>query len=248
MLLTVLCAARPAWSEDVSFTIGVKAWANEWTSWAPVPGGGGNGVRIIESVSANTRVAPIPQASLRWGNWLVATSYFAQTDYSLGGLVNPGIGELEKLPASRKEFDANFGYYVLPGLAVTVGYKKIDQDFEAARYQWTGPTVGLTAAAPLKGHLAFFGTAAYGRLTMNASTPDDAGRSSFKADYILSELGLAYGVGTPLSHLSLSMTLSYRAQLVSTREFHVSTGFGGYTAVDVHDSTYGPALGILARF
>jgi hypothetical protein len=186
-------ATGGAWAADWSdllVTVGAKAWANEWTSWTPVPGGGDAGVQVIESVSANTHVAAIPQASVRYGDWLVAGSYFANTTYSLGGVVNAGSGLLESLNTSRKEFDGNVGYYILPSLAVTAGYKQIEQDFGIDHYKWSGPTVGLAASAPLKGSLGLYGTFAYGRLSMKASVADVTGRDSFNADYLLGELGL----------------------------------------------------------
>lgn len=241
-------ATTPAHSTELDLTVGAKIWANEWTSWAPTPAGGSNGVRVIESVSADTQTAVIPQASLRYGDWIAAASYFTNTNYSLGGLVNPSLGTLEQLPAKRKEVDGNVGYYLLPSMALTLGYKEIDQNFESTHYKWTGPTVGITASAPIKGSFGFFGTLAYGRLTLKASVPDDAGRSSFHADYVLSEAGLSYGFATPLSGLAITLTASYRAQFVGTREYQVATGLGGYAAVDLHDMTYGPVVSVLARF
>jgi hypothetical protein len=238
---------RAADFSDVQLNLGVKGWFNEWTSWDPVSTGNGT-IKVIESVASNTHDSVIPQASVRYGKWLVTGSYFLKTDYTLGGLIDPSTGTLTALSASRKELDGNFGYSVLPGLIATLGYKQIEQDFGASAYKWTGPTVGLTASAPLAGALAFYGTFAYGRLNLNSSTPDDAEHTSFHADYELGELGLAYGVSTPLPHLSFSVTAGYRIQVVSTRKFDLSTGFGGYEPVDVHDITQGPAITIFARF
>jgi hypothetical protein len=250
-LTAALCVAPAARAEDSStgpqFALGAKLWPNEWTSWDPVSTGH-NTIRVVESIASNTHLAVIPQASVRYGNWLAAASYFANTDYSLGGRVDPATGTLSALTAARKEIDGNVGYYVLPGMALTLGYKQIEQNFGSNRYKWTGPTAGVAASAPLQGRLALYGTFAYGRLKLNASTPDDAGNDRFNADYLLGELGLSYNVSTPLQHLAFSLTAGYRAQIVSTRRFDVSTGFGGYVPVDLHDVTYGPSVSLLARF
>jgi hypothetical protein len=231
---------------EAQFAVGIKTWANEWTSWDPIPSGH-NTIRIIESVGSSTHWSVIPQASVRYGNWLAAASYFVNSDYTLGGRVDPSIGTVGALSASRHEVDGNVGYYVLQGLAVTLGYKQIEQKFGPDRYKWTGPTVGLAASAPMQGALSLYGTFAYGRLQLNASTSDDSGESTFHSDYLLGEVGLSYGFNTPL-HTSLSIIAGYRVQSVSTRRFNVSTGFSGYAPVDVHDTTQGPVVSVLARF
>jgi hypothetical protein len=240
-------ARSEAGADDLQFTVGAKTWANEWTSWEPV-GTGHNTIRVLESIAADTHWAVIPQASLRYQNWLVSASYFANTDYSLGGSIEPSTGQLTALKAARKEVDGNVGYYLLPSLALTLGYKQITQNFGTNSYEWKGPTVGVAGGASLHGALALYDTFAYGRLRLTASAPDDAGGNHFNADYILGELGLSYGINTPLSHLSFSVTAGYRAQFVGTRKFALSTGFGGYRYVDLHDFTYGPAISVLARF
>jgi len=205
---------------SLQLAVGAKVWANEWSSWEPV-GTGHNTIRVVESIASNTHIAVIPQASVRYGDWLATASYFVSTSYSLGGSIEPSTGTLSALAARRKEVDGNIGYYILPGLAATVGYKQIEQDFGVNPYKWTGPTVGLAGGAPLKGALALYGSFAYGRLKLKASLPDDAGGTRFNADYILGELGLSYGINTPLPRLSFSVTLGYRAQLVSTRKFQL---------------------------
>jgi hypothetical protein len=248
-LIAQALAIQVAWSDDLQFTIGAKVWANEWSSWSPTDSRNNNTTfQTIQSIASNTHVAVIPQVSARYENFLATASYFYDTTYSLGGDINSTTAELSALSASRKEFDGNIGYYILPSLAVTVGYKQIEQDFTPLLYKWAGPTVGLAGSASLRGSFGMYGTFAYGRLRLTAPVPDAAGDTHLDADYILGELGLSYGVGTPLSHLSFSVTAGYRAQIVSTRKYAVYTGFSGYAPVDVHDVTYGPAVSVLARF
>jgi|HubBroStandDraft_1064217.scaffolds.fasta_scaffold37219_2 hypothetical protein len=248
--LAVLIVSFSASAEELQLTVGAKVWANEWTSWTPVPITGT--IDLIQSISSDTHFSVIPQASLRYGNWLAAGSYFTDTNYSLGGYVNPSSGQLSSLSPSREEIDGNVGYYVLPGLALTVGYKQIQQDFHTANqaqlYKWTGPTLGAASSASLWGPLGMYGTFAYGRLDLHASVTDAGGNTRFNADYFLAELGFSCGMNTGMSRLSISATLGYRVQVVSTREFDVGTGFGGYRPVDLHDITQGPAISLLARF
>lgn len=246
-LLAIAVGVPGARAADLDFTIGAKLWANEWSSWQPTPTGT-NTIDVVESIAANTTLAPILQGSVTYKRWLLTASYFTTTDYSLGGSVNPVTGNLGSLSASRTEVDANVGYFIAPGFAATIGYKHIEQRFAGAPYSWSGPTVGLSAGAPVYQALAIYATFAYGRLTLSAPSPDAAGSTSFDADYFLGELGLSYGFDTPLSSLSLTATLGYRIQIVATRGYAISTGFDGYEPVDLHDVTYGPALGLSGRF
>jgi hypothetical protein len=255
-VVAAVMMTRPALADDLQVLVGAKLWANEWTSWTPVQTSTAP-IDVIQSISSNSHVAVIPQISAFYDRWLVAASYFVGTDYSLGGDINPVTpGQLSALIATRKEADANLGYYIFPSLALTVGYKQIQQDFvhiaNPEYYKWTGPTVGVTASAPLQGTpISMYGTFAYGRLGLHASSADFStppGHHYFNADYVLGELGVSYAIRTPLRGLSFSMTLGYRAQIVSTRKFDVATGFGGFQPVDLHDVTQGPAFSLLARF
>jgi hypothetical protein len=246
---TCSCNAVLASNDDTSpeFSVGVKTWATQWSSWAPVPSGH-NTITVVESVGSVTRVAVIPQVSMLYDHWLAAASYFVKENYSLEGRVDPTTGTIGALSAHRWEADGNIGYYLIPGFAVTVGYKQIDQAFGSNDYTWRGPTIGAVASVPLRGPLGFYGTFAYGRLRLTASTPDAAGDTSFNADYLLGELGLSYTVWPKDPRFSFSANVGFRAQQVSTRRFAVSTGFGGTAPVDVYDTTTGPVVSVIARF
>jgi hypothetical protein len=247
-LLALASGTHNAWSEDLDFTIGVKLWAAEWSSWQPVQAGNSSNISLVQSIAANTTIAPIIQGSLRYGRWITAASYFIDTSYSLGGSIDTGTGVLRTLPASRHEVDANVGYFLVPGFAATLGYKQIEQNFGGSPYKWSGPTVGLSGGAPVYRSLSMYATFAYGHLNLSAPVPDASGSTSGSADYILGELGLSYGFDTPLRPLSLTVTLGYRIQIVSTRSFAVGAGLYGSEPVDIHDVTYGPAIGVSGRF
>jgi hypothetical protein len=246
-LLALACGTPCAWSADLDFTVGTKLWAAEWSSWDPVPTGSG-GVSVVESVAANTTLAPIVQGSVRYGHWLAAASYFVTTSYDLGGAIDPHQGTLSALAASRKEVDVNAGYFLASGFAATLGYKQIDQSFGGNPYKWSGPTVGLSGGAPVYDALSMYSTFAYGRLSVSAPATASSVSSGAHADYFLGELGVSYGFDTPLSGLSLSVTLGYRIQIVGTRALGITTGPASHTGVDVHDVTYGPAIGVAGRF
>jgi hypothetical protein len=246
-LLGNLSGVRNARCQDLDFTVGTKLWAAEWSSWQPVQAGAG-GVYVVQSIAANTTIAPIIQGSLSYRRWLVTASYLANTSFDLGGAIDPGTGTLGAVPASRHEVDVNVGYFLTAGFAATLGYKQVEQNFGGDPYRWTGPTLGLSGGAPVYDRLSLYATFAYGRLQLSAPEPDASGSKGGHADYFLGELGLSYGFDTPLRPLSVTLTVGYRAQIVSTRSFAISTGSSSYAPVDVHDVTYGPAIGVAGRF
>lgn len=262
LLITSSLLTSPARADEgssVQVTVGAKTWDTQWTSWDTVPARSlatGAPVTVVQPVSNNNHFAVIPQIGLRYGDWLGSASYFGQTSYDLSGAIDPESGKSLPISASRWEFDANAGYYILPSVALTVGYKQIQQTFGPSSkapeaFRWKGPTVGLSASSVLRSRLGMYATVGVGflRLKVNQELHDAAGKTSFDALYTLGEAGLSYSVPTPLSSLSFTMTLGYRVQLVTTESYSLNNGFSnGRTQVDVHDTTHGPALTLVARW
>src|SRR6266478_3102105 len=153
-LFQVPALAAEGTGEGFSVTVGTKVWVNEWSSWSNPTIGGQAAVVPIDS---STKVSLIPVVSLRFRDFYASFSTLLNTSYTLSGQAQNSID------ASRKEFDANVGYYVLPGVGVSVGFKSLSQTFGASNYRWRGPTIGASATAPIRG-----GTAAYGALGESA--------------------------------------------------------------------------------
>jgi len=250
-----------AWADDqpsAQFTLGAKVWDTQWTSWDTVPTRSvvtGGPVSVIEPVSTNNHVAVIPQVSVRYGDFLGSVSYLVNTTYSLTGAYDPASGAPLPISALRRELDANVGYYLLPGVAVTVGYKEIEQTFgpnstAPELFKWTGPTIGISASAPLRSHFGLYGTVGVGflKLRVDQQLSDAVGNTSFNALYTLGEAGISYSVPTS-TKLSFTVTAGYRAQIVTTKDYALNNGFSnGYNSVDVHDTTQGPALTFIGRY
>jgi len=235
--------------EDIHLTAGLKTWLSNWTSWGvdqTVYNGASFGT--ISPLDGGASTSVIPQLSLRYGTWLLSTSYMTSTSYDLSS-AQP-VGPLRNVRASRREVDGNVGYYVIPELAVTVGYKKLDQDV-GGTFSWSGPTVGLTGSAPmgLTG-LGAYGTLGYGvfRLNAPASSADANGRTQFNASYLNAELGLAYSFRE-----RFTVTLGYRSQTVRTSGYALGSvsltnpaPAQPYAATQLTDFTQGPTLGLAA--
>lgn len=252
------------WSKDFAVSIGTKLWINEWTTWNnPVtlddnaPGAADDVLlaNVTSHTSDNWEVVPIPVASVRWKNLFVSASYFADTNYNFDTIPD----------AEREEFDVAAGYYVLPPyLALTAGYKYINQKFGTADFDFDGPTIGFVAAVPVKYGFSLYTNFGYGFLEVDsatfARTDEDFGGSlgplpNFALDddressYWLVEAGVAwtYNMKEVVPHLLLNaatVTLGYRHQQVETE----GVGAPFNNDDDGIDTTRGVALGVNLTF
>ena len=261
LFLQVPAVAAEGTGEGFSVTFGTKVWVNEWSSWSTPTIGGQPAVAPVDS---STKVSLIPVVNLRFRDFYASFSTLLNTTYTLSGQCNQFSTFCIQNPsdASRKEFDANVGYYVLPGLGVSVGYKSLSQGFAAnqaagipsADYRWTGPTIGATLTAPIQGGFAGYGALGGGffKISLPAGDANSAVNGDLNAIYTVGEIGLAYGAaGIPrIAVTSTAFTLGYRFQDVRTKDYKVraATGTSANGSTDVSDVTQGPALGFLLRF
>ncbi len=178
--------------------------------------------RYIGSVTSDSTFAMIPSLSARYKDWLVSASYFKQS-YTLPDTsydvirpyvspMNPG-GSNTSTTAShttdREEYDINVGYYFLPGVAVSLGYKSIKLS-HSYTYQWIGaaakpgaydvtyktPIIGIQASSQLGGSSFYLygnGAISIGNSltredTSNLVTPTSDG------SYSAAELGVGYAI------------------------------------------------------
>jgi hypothetical protein len=223
LVVLALCSAGTALAQDagLSVSVGARAWYTEWTTFSYFVQ---NDVNLaLTQVSADNKLVLMPIVSLRYGDFFGSLSAFPSTRFSFAD------GD----SATRKEFDVNFGYAVVPGLALTLGYKKVSQGGSAGRYRPAGPVAGLSANAPLGGALSVYGSLGLGRLKTPSGDAID-----FKADYRLTELGLAYTLGGDRPRWTF--TGGYRIQVMSSKD-----AFGSQ---DGRDTTQGFTFGAIATF
>ena len=251
-VFALACTAMPANAEESSqrsewaLTAGVKLWETTWESWIVVPTVFNRASRdVVETINSSTELAAIPQASVRYGNWLVSASGLISTGYTL----KPSWGG--SLAASRNEIDGNVGYYLLPGLALTAGYKQIEQKF-GGTYKWHGPTLGLSGTGPLGSGFSVYGSVGVGYMDADLPFADGGGRDSLKANYYLGEAGIAYSIGS-IGKLarSLNVTLGYRSQTLTTKGYGLAdtnTSPPVINRQDVHDTTQGATFSVIAVF
>jgi hypothetical protein len=229
LIVVLVCMTGAAQAQESNFdiSVGLKPWRTQWTTF------GYNiddfGTLFLTQLPAKDKTVFIPLLSARYRDFVASISGFAPTDF-----------ELPDGAATRKEFDANVGWLFTPGVAATIGYKKVGQTGAAFTYNLTGPTVGLSATAPVRGAFSLYGTLGLGRMK---STGDST--VEFDADYQLSEVGFAYTLALGGIPRALTFTLGYRMQTWQSKEALVVQGD---RTVDAHDVTQGLTLGLVARF
>jgi hypothetical protein len=236
-------SARALDYDDLSVTVGLKAWASTWETWRPQNLFFSTGaLQVGEPVESSTRFALTPSLSIRYDKFLLSASYLAPETYPLSGAL-----DTNSLSGRRTELDISGGYYLLPGLGLTLGYKDIQQDYGQGAFKWTGPTAGMTGSAPLGSNWALYGSYAFGllKLKVPADSHDANGNTSFDATYSVGELGIAYGFGVGRFLKSMRFTAGYRAQLLSTRGYAL---INRPTTPTEHDYTQGPTIGVSGSF
>ena len=239
-----------AQSDGLQVTLGLKLWANTWES-PFLNDDPTSGTNLIASANDSLKVAPIPSLSVRYGNVVFSAGYFAKTDYdfsTFSDMVNLGCcgptAVTQVSSAEREEWDFNLGYFVTPQIAVTVGYKKIDQTYTStfsapgvifaspttSTTKNTATTIGLLAFAPLGESFALYGNFAYGPAKSKFE-----GGESLSGTYRSTELGIAHPLG------GATVSLGYKIQILDVET-------KGALPQRARDSTNGVILGVSYTF
>ncbi|NJD06541.1 MAG: hypothetical protein FIA97_08575 [Methylococcaceae bacterium] len=259
-------------TKDFTLAVGTKVWINGWSTWRSlklnIPGFPqfiDKGVNI-QSVTAksSSAVSPIPSLTARYKDFFLTGSYLAETDYEfsdqsqlysidlrpLTGRVDP-VGLKYGMSGSRREWDVSLGYQIIPYLAVTAGYKEIEQSFKIDSCQgvlmnltdvfdcrgdfpgktkvtYAGPTIGLSGAAPIGHGFGLYGNFTYGWLGANfrsssASQFNDLAQVN-NVDYYVGELGLTYShlLRDMPVYMPLSAATAYAGYRYQSYESHLS--------------------------
>jgi hypothetical protein len=208
----------------LSFTLGLRAWATEWTTFSY---SGDPANLVLTQSPAKNSLLVMPVLGVRYGDFVGSVSMMPSTRFDFGAF-----------SSTRREWDLNLGYTFLPGLTATLGYKyKLHRD-ASFRYEPKGPLVGLNANAQINGPLSMYGIVALGKL----KTSDKGGSNvvKFKADYRLSEVGLAYALDIGRTSPRLSLTAGWRTQTLSSKD--------ALPSQDGLDTTQGLTLGLVSTF
>ena len=263
-------ASAGANRKDFMVAVGAKVWLTEWNTWrTPKFQGGseftsGSNVSTLTSTS-NSEPSVIPSLTARYKDFFFSGSYLSQTDYDFNEQstitdfldptdnINKAITTKYKLSGSRKEWDVTLGYQILPYLAVTAGYKEIQQKFHqnacsfsfgsgsplscpsdllSLSATYAGPTIGISGAAPIGRGFGMYGNFTYGWLGANARLHnvrnDILGNQGEvdDVDYYVGELGFTYThllKDLPV-YMPLSSATAYAGYRYQTYESEVKGG------------------------
>ncbi len=241
----------PDW-KDVHATVGLRLWQTEWTTWA-------NSSEPNAYVTGGLKRTVIPLVSVRYRNFFVSGSTVLKATFDFPPVTTFNVdfprqtNVIDPFSFSRKEYDVNLGYFIVPDrLAVSVGWKNIK--FSNARYakEVKGPTVGLSATAPIAAYLSVYGNLAYGIPKVKDTDPQ-TGQSGLlfrdaRGRYLLTE----FGVAVPLGHFAdaltgATLTAGYRYQRVSVYPNGDPTAIV-FANVSTYDLTQGPVIGVSMTF
>jgi hypothetical protein len=244
--LTLAAAATAAQAQEsnLNIVIGAKFWYADWTTWftADTPNDPPAGApatysrEIVQQVAAKSKLISIPQISIRYGDFIGSVSAALKSTQEFS---EPGLS----YRFEREEIDANLGYYLTPGLAATVGFKKFSQSVPggATFYEVSGPTFGLSGSAQLSGGFSMYGALGLGRLTLK-------GVQDAKSTYSLSEVGLAYTIPTGRLLKAISLTAGYRNQVLVAKDLSLTDTQNNTVKQDARDVTQGLTFGLVAVF
>lgn len=227
LLVTAIALAATAFAHAQqaapTVSVGLRAWHTQWDTFSYDTNQFGD--PVVTQAPARDKLVLLPVLSMRWRDFTGSISLYPSTDHDFVS------GER----GTRKEFDVNVGYFVTPGVALTLGYKKVEQGGSSGVYALSGPVAGVSGTAPLGRDLALYGSFGMGWMKSTASST-----VKFDADYRLSEFGAAYTLPTSTFVKAVTFTLGYRTQVLTSKNATASQ--------DGRDLTQGFTFGALASF
>jgi len=209
---------------DLSLSVGVKTWNTEWHGNNLVRVGSSN---LLTHMDSQSVLAVIPFVAIKFKDYGLSMSAMTPTSYSTTDGLSVGT-------TSRREYDINAIYYVIPGVSVSTGYKSIAW----SGVEVTGYTVASSFSAPINERLGIYGTGGIGKTTNKY--PEQG--SSFSSEYSLVEAGVSYSFGK-LGNFSKStaVTAGFRTQRIRVPISTLGSG-------NADDNTSGMTLAAILSF
>jgi len=240
LLLSATSHAQEAAPAPV-FTIGAKVWNASWLSYLPAAyaGFGANGQPalgdVVNATEGSRSTSVLPLVGVRYGKFIASGSYGRFTsDFNL--LNSPVATPSGTLLTSRsdhfvrKESDLTLGYFVLPQVALTLGYKHAKERRDSrtglspqraplSDTRANGVLLGAVASFPIQGALNFYAQGGYGPARLKTRSLDNSfAQIDAHGRYLIGEFGLNYPFLIDKAGLrAASAAIGYRSQTVKTR-------------------------------
>ncbi len=251
--------AQEAADSRASYTIGVRAWNAAWSTALPTaytgvsPDGAPALAESLDNVHGKRRTEAFPSIAVRKDKFVISASYarfssdFYAANTSIIGPNGMNVVTSRSDHLDRKESDITAGYFIVPNVALSVGFKYGDEGRTATLGLGGAPrpvvdnTVrsllfGAAAAFPIQGNLLFTGQIAYGPARVKTQYADNLIPTTTNSGrYLISEIGVAYALGVKNAYFrSASIGLGYRTQVLKTKASGPS-GLGGRNYRDERD-------------
>lgn len=274
-LMALSIGRESGWAEegegkDFYFTVGSKLWINSWFTFVPAGPVSQTGANVQSF--GDRAVAVLPSVSLKYKSFFVSGSYLTTPSYTfpsftdrfsldVGATGGGGASDIQfDYSAKRTEADVNLGFYVVPQLGFTVGYKGVRQRYNLTETilngnlvfggkdkifvapesttKYDGVTFGMTGAAPIGAGFNIYGNGVGGFMSVKYDPPP-ANNEKDTATYEAGELGIAWRAPK-----LVSISVGYKFQIINTN-FSRSTNpnFNGLI-VNGLDVTKGVILGL----
>lgn len=224
--------STPPQPKDWHFTLSAKGWYESWSTWQtvytnPPPGKAGTLLN-----TADSRIALIGGATVRYKNLFVNGNISPSTTFNFTDV-------LQKY--KRSENDLNVGYYIHPQVAIAVGMKNLRIEYDPSSvWKYSFVTLGFNGAAPISGtHLFFYGNGARSITGTATSSFAITGYSLGTPIYQSFETGIGYAGGGNVIY-----TLGYKFQQAELPIMDLTNGMLERT----RDTTLGFIFGAAVTF
>ena len=227
IIILTICALffgmnNMAQAQETSVTLGLKAWYAKYELEID---------DADDSVEFDRGLMYGPALNIRPGNFFFGVSYLMGGDFTYTEDLN-STTELE-IDLDRTDLDLSVGYYLHPNVAVFLGYKKSEMDFEATEtsvgsssteeqeWEYKGPAIGVTGNFPIgEGGAFLFGTLSYVKLDTDYKFESgDASGEEVEGPSI------EFGVGFSSETMPVSLTVGYKYQKYEADENDEVLGF-----------------------
>lgn len=210
----LLSLAPAALAQDgVRFTIGVKAWVHTWSTWT-----GSQLDGSVGQTETDSETVLVPSLNLRIGNFFVSGDFFPEKEYDFLNNTYRGV--------KRSEWSVVGGYYLVPQLAIALGFKQINQNFGSTfDATLSVPMLGLQAGAPIgdSGNWFIYGNGFFGPVDFKEK--NSTALDNQKGWYYSTEIGTGYRFFDRLAG-----TVGYKYQTVRWDELNQKNPGYDYTA------------------
>ncbi len=165
---------------------------------------------LFEGDSLFSEVRPIVQVGARAGNFVLGANYSPNAKY----VATSNSDYYDEDPDwDVQEYDISLGYYVLPRLAVSLGYKgwtyPSSDGFDG--YTEAGPFIGVSSSIPITGRFGIYGNLAYGRIKAEFG-------GSYNYAVIEPGVSFLFPSDDSAGLNAVVLTLGYRGQLFQREE------------------------------